>query len=205
VTTHKYGRKDVSRVNTTGFWDLVMTGEEAKCWPWSGHKADTGYGRFGTCYAHRIAWYLTNGTIPEGFYVCHRCDNRLCCNPGHLFLGTHQDNVSDMVNKRRHAHGVTSGQSKLSPSRAEGAIFVMALGLNQREAGELFGLTQSHMSLLWRGCTGWTKELLPSEYCEDSCCSFEGELQRRRAIVDEYRTRGNGAAVTAEDPRASHR
>lgn len=51
---------------------------------------------------HRVAWEVTNGPIPKGISVCHRCDNPPCCNPQHLFLGTQSDNNLDMVEKLRH-------------------------------------------------------------------------------------------------------
>lgn len=83
------------------------SGGAGACWPWTGAKFKTGYGAIakggdsGAQASHRVAWMLTNGPIPEGLYVCHRCDNRSCCNPDHLFLGTAQQNTDDMMSKGR--------------------------------------------------------------------------------------------------------
>jgi HNH endonuclease len=77
------------------------------CWPWTGARFWFGHGAIkidGRPWgAHRIAWELTNGPIPDGLQANHRCDNPPCCNPAHLFLGTQLDNVRDMDAKGRRA------------------------------------------------------------------------------------------------------
>lgn len=87
------------------FWAWAgRTGDDA-CWEWQGSIGSNGYGRLthqGEAWlAHRAAYTLANGTIPAGMFVCHACDNRRCVRASHLFLGTHEDNVRDMVAKRR--------------------------------------------------------------------------------------------------------
>ncbi len=87
-----------SRVDKTG-----------ACWTWTGRRNAGGYGVLRIrgrsskiLFAHRLAWELTNGPIPDGLFVCHHCDNPPCCNPEHLFVGTPKDNCHDMMAKGRH-------------------------------------------------------------------------------------------------------
>lgn len=85
------------------FWSHVDRSDDG-CWEWRASKRN-GYGIFGvnkkTIIASRFAWRLTHGDIPDGLFVLHACDNPSCVNPGHLFLGTHQDNMDDMIAKGR--------------------------------------------------------------------------------------------------------
>lgn len=76
------------------------------CWIWLGSSGNSGYGktRFGSSMdysAHRLSFVAHNGPIPDGMCVLHKCDNRLCVSPSHLFLGTKSDNSKDMVAKGR--------------------------------------------------------------------------------------------------------
>lgn len=86
------------------FWAKVQKTDG--CWLWMGKRTAAGYGknvRMGgrQFFAHRLAWVLTHGSIPDGMWVLHRCDNPPCVRPDHLFLGDSQDNVDDMRAKGR--------------------------------------------------------------------------------------------------------
>lgn len=86
------------------FW--VKVDKSGECWVWTGSRGSGGYGKVryqgALCFAHRLAWELTHGPIPPGMSVCHSCDNRPCCNPAHLWLGTYADNMHDRDRKGRH-------------------------------------------------------------------------------------------------------
>lgn len=106
------------------FWARVQKSREDKCWLWQGSVNKDGYGRLQVgprganrmWAAHRLAYALHNGPIPDGLWVLHHCDNPPCCNPAHLFLGTLADNHADMDSKGRRPHGEAHWMKK-SPER----------------------------------------------------------------------------------------
>lgn len=105
------------------FWRLVDRRDESPetCWEWQGAYTRDGYGKFGLhrhagISAHRFAYTTAHGAIPEGLCVLHRCDNKRCVRPDHLFLGTKADNTHDMMAKGRknQARGEGAGKAKLT-------------------------------------------------------------------------------------------
>jgi hypothetical protein len=139
------------------FNNLWVPEPNSGCWLWTGTGTVGGYGTFyfkkAKRLAHRVSWILHNGEIPDGLYVCHKCDVRCCVNPNHLFLGTHKENAEDMVRKgrARGARGEAHFRSKLTRQQ------VIAIRLSTKSAHELaseFGVSPTN---IWgiRGGNTW--------------------------------------------------
>lgn len=107
------------------FWARVRKSDDPNgCWLWTGSLAGrTPYGNVGFAgryqKAHRVAYQLAIGPIPEGLHICHTCDIPACCNPAHLFAGTRSDNMRDREAKGRHnaPRGTVHGRHKLTESQ----------------------------------------------------------------------------------------
>lgn len=130
------------------FWEKVDKKGEDECWEWLASKNHAS----GTMFAwdnkywtaHKISYKLFIGEIPKGLCILHRCDNPLCVNPKHLFLGTHQDNMNDMAIKGR-AYG-----TRLKKQNIKEIFRLHALGEPQHKIGKLFGVCQQYISKILR-------------------------------------------------------
>lgn len=132
---------------------------ENGCWEYQGALNDKGYGNFPfegrVLKAHRASWELHYGVIPIGLNVCHKCDNPSCCNPGHLFLGTLEDNTQDMLNKGRRIHGVGSTNSfaVLNEEKVMEIKRLSSLGVSRPELAYKFGVSIATIKNIRQGRT----------------------------------------------------
>lgn len=122
------------------FWAKVDKSND--CWIWTASIDGGGYGDFWptrkAIKAHRFSWQLHNGPIPERLFVCHTCDVRACVNPSHLFLGTPQDNMTDMAKKGRSNRGEKNPKSTLTEEQVKIIRFEASILL---ELAERFDVT----------------------------------------------------------------
>lgn len=130
------------------------------CILWTGFINSKGYGNFQcfgsktTIAAHRAAYEMFVGPIIAGLFVCHRCDNPICVNPTHLFLGTHKDNMADMVQKRRIPSGSRSFKAKLTWDKVAEIRRRHAAGEAQNALAREFGVHATTVGAFITG-TGW--------------------------------------------------
>lgn len=138
------------------FWPKVDKTET--CWLWTAGKDNKGYGCLatGTGFdrAHRVAWILCNGEIKDGLEVCHKCDNPSCCNPDHLFLGTHAENMGDCVKKERQSRGEKNGHAIITEEIVRSIRRLASQGMNRTSIANKFSLGKTHVDkIIWR--TRW--------------------------------------------------
>jgi hypothetical protein len=131
------------------------------CWLWTSAIIDKhGYGAF-TCRswgfkatrAPRVSYTIHCHPVPEGKHVLHRCDTPACVNPGHLFLGSHQDNVRDMVHKKRHTLGTRNRHAKLTEGQARAIL--ASVGEPLKSVATRFGVSVTTVSEI-RNRRHWT-------------------------------------------------
>ena len=128
------------------------------CWVWTratvaGYASVTYNGK--TERAHRVMYKLNNGIIPDGMYVCHTCDNKLCVNPAHLFLGTAKDNTADCINKGRFAVGERQGLSKLATEDVLNIRRLKLEGVSTKSLAWIYSVDDSNIRRIASG-TYWS-------------------------------------------------
>lgn len=150
-------RRFWGRVNKDGPMPLHVP-SIGQCWAWVGRRSKSGYGVFWhkkrNVSAHRLSFEMANGTIPVGLCVCHRCDNRSCVRPEHLFAGTLLDNISDRDSKGRQAKGEGVASALMTEGDARRIFELNRRGLPQRDIAGAIGFSTQTVSSVLTG-RGW--------------------------------------------------
>ncbi len=145
-----FSDSDIVRFNSR-----VQQGEG--CWVWAGatHKEPKPYGVFYAAgrnwLAHRVAWRLAYGVVPDGLFVCHHCDNHRCVRPDHLFVGTNSENILDASGKKRlfgqrptdvTVRGERHGIAKLNEAAVRQLRALHATGVRVTSLARMFGVSR---------------------------------------------------------------
>ena len=157
-------KQEINKILADRFWSKVDIKSKDECWEWMAGLFSNGYGQFrvgkNKSRAHRISYELSNGPIPEGMLICHKCDNKKCVNPDHLFCGTVTDNNRDSVEKGRRDpvknlkrfYGESHSMCKLTDEEVETIRNSYFLGnITQSQLGKRYGVSSSYISNIVRG------------------------------------------------------
>lgn len=154
-----YGSRKVAEGDAIERFHQKYEINESGCWMWTGGTRPNSKGvpyprhwtdDFKSISAHRFSFELVHGAIPQGMYVCHKCDTPLCVNPDHLFLGSHQDNMRDMVAKQRSFVGRgedKKGRAKLTNQQADQ---IRKMSMSHTKIGAMFGVSATTIGRIKR-------------------------------------------------------
>lgn len=131
------------------------------CWDWKGNFAKNGYailhvyhnGKICTKSAHRVSFEIHKGSIPNGMNICHRCDNKRCTNPDHLWLGTTQNNIDDKVRKGRQNVGENRYNSKFKDDDIREIRKMLKLGVSGANLARKYNVSRTVITYIKQGKT----------------------------------------------------
>jgi len=145
---HKTYKRHKKRDISERFWEKVNIKNENDCWEWrASTRHGFGYGQFSFNgypeFAHRVSWIIKYGDIPNNTVICHACDNPLCVNPLHLFLGNQLTNIKDMMSKSRDAFvGERNPNAKLNEKMVREAIRLRDNGNSFTSISRVFNVSR---------------------------------------------------------------
>lgn len=164
VVDKKIKRADIIRSTEKKFWSKIKFDTLDKCWEWQGGLNSSGYGSFritdgvgiGVGGSHRYLYQkVFNKRLIHDVFVLHKCDNRKCCNPNHLFEGSQLDNARDMFakNRRPSVCGVKHHNAKLKPKNIRMIRKLFEIGLPDKRIGYAFGVSEKTILSIKKGQT----------------------------------------------------
>jgi hypothetical protein len=125
------------------------------CFLWTGYLAPNGYGELridgSKMSAHRASWVLHRGQIPGGMFVCHKCDNRACVNPDHLFLGTQKDNMRDAASKGRMNPNQKGERNRAAKLKQDDVLFIRKSSERGVALALRFNVSQALVTMIRKG------------------------------------------------------
>jgi plasmid maintenance system antidote protein VapI len=176
------------------FMEHFVPGQPGECWEWQGPMSTMGYGRVSLngerILAHRASYLIFNGELPTGMEACHKCDNRPCVNPEHLFAGTQRENNLDAATKGRMA-------KKLTPSAILGIRTLCDQGAKQNAVAAMYGISPAHVSKIVVGGT-WQHALGPIGHSKPRLTP--ANVVEIRALVAQGRSQSEVAGRFDIDP-----
>lgn len=141
--------------NPQKFWSMIDVNKS--CWEWTGRLNKYGYGQLSAgnaeILAHRAAYFLSNDSFDNSLCVLHKCDNPKCCNPSHLYQGTHAENMLDMKIKGRRKNVNTkekNGRSKINQQIADNIRKLKKIGLRLIDISTIYSISNSSVSRICR-------------------------------------------------------
>jgi hypothetical protein len=155
----EFGIAVIGPTDLQRFWAKVERKHADQCWLWTASTWNSGYGQFRvalpcgrqkTYGAHRFAWEVSHGPVPDGLHVLHHCDEPRCCNAAHMFLGTHTDNMRDAASKRRLSVPRPSRQ-KVTDEQCDEMVRLVQSGQLQVRVAERFGVSKAFVGRLLKG------------------------------------------------------